>query len=375
MEWSFWERDAFRKHYDIFIIGGGFSGLSTAYFLSKNNPKLSIAVLDQQIHQRKASTRNAGMACISSLSELLNDVESEGWDAVLSLIEKRWKGLELMRSLFPLEEIHYRDVKAGELFFEGQTYAADKYLPRMEEANENLQSVVGKTYFSSAPGFFPGHEKGHFVKHKKEGQLHPARLHRAWTKHCRDQGVDILEGLECMHCEKKRSGFEIRTQGPVFSASKVLWATNGAVSSVYPEQDVKPVQNHVWVFSSQNPVSWEGNIHAESGYVYARNIGDQLLIGGARHQQDHRGKDLADSGEAIYSYLLDFARRFLWEDKDAHISEPIAHWTGYLGVGGKKEPILREIRDGEFILARLNGMGVALSSYLGREMANRISRF
>ncbi len=373
MEWSFWERDLFRKHYDVLIIGGGFSGLATAYYLAKEKPALSIGILEKQVLQRKASTRNAGMACISSLSELLNDVHLEGWDLILSLVEKRWKGLELMRNLFPADEIHYRNVPAGELFFEGQQYKAGDYIPRMEEANEHLKSIVGKDYFTSAPAFFPSHSSAQFVKHKWEGQLHPARLCQAWMKKCREEGIDIMEGLECLSSESSASGFEVRTQGPVFSAGRLLWATNGAISTVYPNLDVKPVQNHVWVFPEQVPLSWEGNIHAESGYVYARSIGKKLLIGGARHQQQHQGKDLTDNGEQIYAYLLDFARQFLWENGGPDDPQPEAHWTGFLGVGDHKQPILEEIGEGEFILARLSGMGVALSTYLGREMAKRIN--
>ena len=374
MEWSFWERDLFRKQYDVLIIGGGFSGLATAYYLAKDNPRLSICIIEKQVLQRKASTRNAGMACISSLSELLNDVQQEGWDSILSLVEKRWKGLELMRKLFPADEIHYRDVPAGELFFEGQKYKAGDYIPRMEEANEHLKSIVGKDYFTSAPAFFPSHSSAQFVKHKWEGQLHPARLCQAWMKKCRGLGIDILEGLECLSSESTDSGFEVRTTGPVFLADQLLWATNGALSSVYPERDVKPVQNHVWVFPEQVPLSWEGNIHAESGYIYARSIGKKLLIGGARHQQQHQGKDLTDGGEEIYAYLVDFARKYLWENGGPKNLQPETHWTGFLGVGDQKEPIMDEIQAGEFILARLSGMGVALSTYLGREMAKRISR-
>ncbi len=373
MEWSFWERDLFRKHYDLLIIGGGFSGLATAYYFAKENPTLSICILEKQVLHRKASTRNAGMACISSLSELLNDVQLEGWGPILSLVEKRWKGLELMRNLFPAKEIHYRDVPAGELFFEGQKFTSGDYLPRMEEANEKLNPIVGEGYFTSAPAFFPSHSSAEFVKHKWEGQLHPARLCQAWIKKCRDLGIDILEGVECLSSESNDSGFEVRTRGPVFSANRLLWATNGALSSIYPELDVKPVQNHVWVFPERAPVSWEGNIHAESGYVYARSIGKQLLIGGARHQQQHQGKDLNDNGEEIYAYLVDFARQYLWENGGPDKLQPEAHWTGYLGVGDHKQPILDEINEGEFILARLSGMGVALSTYLGREMAKRIS--
>lgn len=374
MEWSFWEQDLFQKEYEYIIVGGGFSGLATAYFLALEKPQSSIAVIEKEMFHRQASTRNAGMACISSLSELLNDVDAEGWDSILELVEQRWKGLELMRELFPAQSIHYREVPAGELFFTGQKYPSADYMSRMQEANAYLAPIVGKEYFRLGPSFLPGPSTTQFISHKREGQLHPARLCLAWIKRCRAKGIDILEGLECLSRESTKDGFKIRTQGPTFSTRNLLWATNGAISKVYPDLDVKPVQNHVWVFSNDAPVQWEGNIHAESGFVYARNIDKKLLIGGGRHQQNHQGEDLNDRGNDIYEYLVDFARRYLWKAGGPKKLTPEAHWTGFLGVGSEKQPLMKEINTGEFILARLSGMGVALSTYLGRQMAKRISR-
>ncbi len=374
MEWSFWEQDLFQKQYDVVIIGGGFSGLSTAYYLASQNPEMSIAILEKEVFHRKASTRNAGMACISSLSELIRDADSVGWGAVLNLIENRWKGLELMRDLFSHDDIHYSDVPAGEIFFQGQHFGADSYLNRMDEANDSLKDIVGRPYFKMGGAHLPLPSGAQFVSHAWEGQLHPARLCQAWIRKCKELGVDIWEGLECQNANPTSEGYQVKTKGPAFSARKILWATNGSISDVYPELDVSPVINHVWVFSKETPLQWVGNIHAEAGYVYARNVGNQLLIGGGRHNQAHQGKDLSDNGAEVFPYLLDFADRFLWDGKRIAEAKPVAYWAGYLGMGSEKNPILKEVREGEFIIARLSGMGVALSTYLGREMAKRISK-
>ena len=47
---------------DVAIIGGGFTGLWTAYYLHRLDPSLSIAVLEAEIAGFGASGRNGGWA-------------------------------------------------------------------------------------------------------------------------------------------------------------------------------------------------------------------------------------------------------------------------------------------------------------------------
>ena len=72
--------------YDVAIIGGGFSGLWSAYHLHKLNPNLSIAIFEARQCGYGASGRNGGWA-------------SSDYPVYRSTLEKRY-GVEITRTLF-----------------------------------------------------------------------------------------------------------------------------------------------------------------------------------------------------------------------------------------------------------------------------------
>jgi glycine/D-amino acid oxidase-like deaminating enzyme len=72
--------------YDVLIIGGGFSGLWSAYHLKKLNPRLSIAIFEAQHCGYGASGRNGGWA-------------SSDYPVYRSTLEKRY-GIEITQTLF-----------------------------------------------------------------------------------------------------------------------------------------------------------------------------------------------------------------------------------------------------------------------------------
>jgi len=49
-----------RKKVDVAIVGGGFTGLSTAHFLKKASPGMDVALLEGQVIGHGASGRNGG---------------------------------------------------------------------------------------------------------------------------------------------------------------------------------------------------------------------------------------------------------------------------------------------------------------------------
>ncbi|MGZ3840207.1 MAG: FAD-dependent oxidoreductase, partial [Flavisolibacter sp.] len=70
MECSVWEKETFFAPQDVMILGSGFVGLWSAYYLKKKQPALRITILERGLIPTGASTRNAGFACFGSLSEV-----------------------------------------------------------------------------------------------------------------------------------------------------------------------------------------------------------------------------------------------------------------------------------------------------------------
>src|ERR1700760_1951383 len=104
---SVWEKESFFAPADIIIIGSGLVGLWSAYYLKKQNPKLSIAIIDRGIIPTGASTRNAGFACFGSVTELQEDFKNMGEEKTLELVAMRYKGLQKMRKVLDEKDIDF----------------------------------------------------------------------------------------------------------------------------------------------------------------------------------------------------------------------------------------------------------------------------
>ena len=99
-DFSIWEYEAYQTQWDICIIGSGISGLSTGISILERNPDVSVLVVDRWFIPLGASTRNAGFSCFGSPSEILDDIGKMGETPTISLIGKRWKGLQKLKSAF-----------------------------------------------------------------------------------------------------------------------------------------------------------------------------------------------------------------------------------------------------------------------------------
>ncbi len=91
---SYWEQESF-SYYNHIIIGSGIVGLSTAIELKERRPDCRVLVLERGLLPTGASTRNAGFACMGSVTELLDDLEHATDDEVVALFRaasKDWKG-------------------------------------------------------------------------------------------------------------------------------------------------------------------------------------------------------------------------------------------------------------------------------------------
>nr|MBX2846147.1 FAD-binding oxidoreductase [Saprospiraceae bacterium] len=128
-----------------------------------------------------------------------------------------------------------------------------------------------------------------------------------------------------------------------------------------------PARNQVLITGPISSLPWQGTFHVDKGYIYFRNVGNRLLLGGARNI-DPEGETTAEFGhsESIQTYLTDFLQQKLLPNSQVSIEN---WWSGIMGVGPTKRAIVKQISDRISLAVRLGGMGVALGSKIAEEAA------
>ncbi|MEZ4685869.1 MAG: FAD-dependent oxidoreductase [Bacteroidia bacterium] len=204
-----------------------------------------------------------------------------------------------------------------------------------------------------------------------EGQIHPGKMMKSLVEKARGMEVEIQHGWSVEAINRLPQGFltEDKT-GRYLVSEKVLVATNGFSRRLLPQLDLRPARNQVIITKPVPALALRGNFHARAGYVYFRNVGNRLLIGGFR-DLDPEGESTSEAGfsQNIQQALEAFVNEHLLPPGTWTVEQ---RWSGILGVGSIKSPILEEIQPGLWCAVRLGGMGVALGAGLGAEAAEKL---
>ena len=371
-----WEKESFYAPKDIIIAGSGFVGLWSAYWLKKNHPKLSVAIVDRGIIPTGASTRNAGFACFGSVTELIADTLNSGEEQMLQIVEMRYKGLKKIRKTFKAKEIGYEDLGGYELITNSQGFDINTLRTNIDWLNHKLKSITKKEkafYLHDEKiaglGFANVH---HLIENRLEGQLHSGKLCQALLKLVQSMGVTVLTSIEIKNFEKINGRIELQTNQPFkLSTKQLLICTNAFAKQLLPELDVEPARGQVLVTSEIPGLPWKGTFHYDEGYYYFRNLGNRVLLGGARNKafEEEHTYELSTS-ENIQQALENFLHEKILPATEFTIEH---RWSGIMGVGSEKLPIVKEISDGIFCAVRMGGMGVALAPVIGENIARKMA--
>ena len=372
---SVWEKESFFAPKDITIIGSGLVGLWSAYYLKKHQPDLSISILDRGVIPTGASTRNAGFACFGSATELIADRKMMGEDKMLELVEMRFKGLRKIRKVFHDREIGFEPAGGYELISPEQNMDLNSIRSHLDGLNRLLRSIVGKnkTFHlddAKISSFGFGHTK-HLIENRMEGQLHSGKLCEALLKKVQSMGVTVLNGIEVRAFDKQSDRVGIDSNLPFrLSAGKLLICTNAFARELLPQLNVEPARGQILVTSPIPNLRFRGTFHHDEGFYYFRNLGDRVLLGGARNKaiEEEHTNTLATTDK-----IQDELERFLREVILPNTSYRIDYrWSGIMGVGDEKMPIVGRIDDRIFSAVRMGGMGVALAPVMGKKIAEQL---
>jgi gamma-glutamylputrescine oxidase len=358
--WSYWEKSEFWSEADLCIIGAGITGLSAAIFAKQSRPKEQIVVLERGFLPEGASTKNAGFACYGSVGELRADILENGYDACVKLVKERYEGLKFLQKLVPESEMDYSACGGVEIFSTEQVEeweACKKLIPHL---NKDLAPFFGGNVFAESNDYQSFSNCIGSIRSPFEGSLNPAKMMQSLYRKAIALGVKIYYNCEVNSYERSRDAFTLNlNQLPDLQSKKLLLCTN-AFSGRFGHFDLQAVRNMVLV---SKEIEWPfpaGVYHAQMGYFYFRRLGNRLLIGGGRHLAKE-AETIAEFGinPQIKAALSQFTKRFLGLEADDLFTE---EWSGILGVGSQKEPIVQKLDEGLYSAFRLGGMGVAIGA-------------
>jgi len=375
MNLSYWEYDQYFSKADVLVIGSGIVGLHAALHLKELDPSLTILVAERGVLPSGASTKNAGFACFGSLTELIDDLSQTDTDTVWELVSQRWRGLQFLRNTWGEVAMGYEPLGGHEVFTPEDQHSFEACMDRRQEINRILADITGEKEVFRLNDAQIKHAGlagiSHLISNVAEGQINTGQLMRTLIRAAQAEGITLLNGLSIQEIHPDPTCTKVITsQGWELSFPKVLVATNGFTRQLLPELAVKPARNQVLITKPIKDLPLKGAYHYDRGYVYFRDLHDRVLIGGARNL-DPMGETTDTFGETeiIQTRLMELLQTVILLDTSVEIERS---WSGILGVGTIKSPIIRNITPSLTVAVRLGGMGVAIGAEVGRAGAKSL---
>lgn len=369
MSFSYWEHKTWLSHVDFTVIGSGIVGLTCALHLKELYPNSKVLILEKGILPQGASTKNAGFACFGSVSEIFSDLKNHSEHEVYELVKKRWDGVHLLRKILGDHTIGFKNYGGHELFLKTDLERYERCMDRLDRVNTLLKPIFGASPFQKTKnqfGFNGIHEN--YITHQFEGQLDTGKLMDELLKKVVSKGVRILNSVEVLDLEDSSLGVSIQTELFSFNSKNVFIATNGFAAKLLQNEQVSPARAQVLITKPIDELAIKGSFHLDEGYYYFRNIDNRILFGGGRNL-DIQGEETTVFGqtELIQNKLEELLKTVVLPDRRVEVDQ---RWSGIMGVGPQKTPIIKSISNHVFCGVRLGGMGIALGSLVGQELAS-----
>ena len=367
INYSYWELKQYFTEFDLIVIGAGIVGLSSAISYKNKNKKAKILILERGLLPNGASTKNAGFACFGSSSELLDDLSKNNSETVWETVLMRWQGLQILRKRLGDKGIDLNLWGGYELFDSKENKI--KSLEKIQDLNKEIYHHLGlKNCFSEYPknNFGFKNTKG-IILNKYEGQIDTGLMMQNLLLLAQKKGITVLNNIEIKAINDLGGKVELKSINGVFNAKKVVVATNGFANELLKINYINPARAQVLITKPISQLKIKGTFHYQEGYYYFRNIKNRLLFGGGRNI-NFKKEETSEIGlnSKIQNHLEYLLKTMILPNTVFEIEH---RWSGIMGVGNEKKPIIKPISNNVIAAVRMGGMGIAIGSKVGEIVA------
>jgi glycine/D-amino acid oxidase-like deaminating enzyme len=324
---------------DVAIVGGGYTGLWTAYWLAKADPTLRVVVLEREVAGFGASGRNGGWCSALFPASIDKVARGSSRGAAVDLWRALFATVDEVGAVAAAEGIDCHWAKGGTL-----------HLARTPEQWERARAEVaharhwgfGEEHVRLLSGAEAAAEAGAtgllgatFTPHC--AAIHPARLVRGLALAAERLGVTIYEGTAVTSLEPGL----VRTEHGVVRAPYVVRATEGYTPGLPGhERALAPVYSLVIATEPLPDAAWrEIGLAGRATFndlrhliVYGQRTADGRLVFGGRGAPYHFGSSVRpehDREPRVFTGLQEVLADFFPAVAGAAITH---RWGGPLGI-------------------------------------------
>ncbi|KAN0007339.1 hypothetical protein ACTFIU_000538 [Dictyostelium citrinum] len=388
---SYWEKKSLSK-YDYIVIGSGIVGLSTAISIKERSPQSSVLVLERDTHPNGASTKNAGFACVGSLTEILDDLKTMSEQEVLDLVNARYRGLALLRKRLGDNNIGYKNNGSFELIDSTSSLSNGSILKeKIEQVNKLLRRVFPSDAFTLCTNeemkSFGFSDKicSFLIKNNFEGEIDTGKMMFQYTELALSWNVHIKNGSRVLSfTDNHEDGVVVLVENPFalsnltltkpmeFHCKKLAICTNAFTGDLIDGIDITPGRGQVLITDPIPGLQLKGIYHFDEGYYYFREKDGCILFGG--------GRNLDFKTEATTEFKLNpMILNKLYQLLQDHIIPNTRFtvntvWCGIMAFGKDKKPIIQFHNGSKNVVlgVRMGGMGVAIGSLVGKLLSDML---
>jgi glycine/D-amino acid oxidase-like deaminating enzyme len=370
---------------DVAIVGGGFTGLWTAYLLLKENPSLRVAILEANAVGYGASGRNGGF-CMTKVHNSLRELaEAVGDEEARKIHVAAARAVENVTEISREEGIDC-DLQPNGLLMFSTNAAQDEKLEKELETVARLGLGDAYTPFDRAQIQEQLHSEQVRLGFREHHctLLNPARLARGLKRVVERLGATVWEGTAVTEWEEQAGGVVLRTPDGTVRADRAIVGGNAYGSQWGPTRRrllpfytyislTRPLTDEEW-----RSVGWKGREGAEdfraSIHYFRPTIDGRILWGGRDATFQPDGPKVAYDTDAVCFGRL--RESFEWFFPQlAHV--PFEHeWGGPIAMTGHSIPGVGWLDPSSRKVAfayGYNGHGVAISHVAARAIVDLIA--
>ena len=372
---SYWELNTYTDSVDFLIIGAGIVGYSTALEMKKLNPSSKVLIVERGFLPTGASSKNAGFACFGSATELVDDLSKIPEKDVWETVAMRWEGLKNLKSIIGIENLDLQINGSWDLITDKEESQAFLTKDKIDYLNQKSFEITGEKNIysidSKVSEKFGFNSVNTSFYNRLEGQINTGQMIDKFHQLAIEKGIKCLFGIEIKSLESTDNKVVLETTFGELKANKVAICTNGFAKQFLPNEDVQPARAQVIITKPIENLQLKGTFHYQQGYYYFRNIHNRILLGGGRNLnfEGETTTEIAQTDQ-IQNALKELMKTVILPRTKYEIDHT---WSGIMGVGATKKPIIQKIHPNVAVGVRMGGMGVAIGSLVGIEVAKLLN--